>query len=185
MILDVVRQHYLGLWGKPSRVIPLSSKDYHIDIYKWDANARSETVAIYATIGASAFPQPGYGPDHRFEFYTGLLPELDAIGVVLADVATFSVSEGVPIGHGHTITYLEPLWPGTQMSSVSLERSDGDFLPMLESPDDGIHVEFLDVTPLYPSEIQFKKDHSLDKLIEHWWKHDVHYWDPTRPPEPS
>jgi hypothetical protein len=185
MILDAVRAHYVSLWGEPSRVIPLHTRGYHIDIYKWDASATSEEVTIYATLGASAFEQPGYAPSHRFEFYTGLLPEKDEMAVVLADVAIYSVKEQAPIGPGHTITFLEPLWPGTRMSSVSLERSDVDLIPILANQQDRVHVEFLMITPLYPSELQFKKDHSLDALIEHWWKHDVAFWDPNRPPEPA
>lgn len=185
MILDAVRKHYLDLWGNPSQIIPRRSNDYPIDIYKWDANVHPEHVTMYATVGGSTFPQPGRAPDHRFEFFTGLLPEQDAIATVLAHVATFSASEHAPIGHGHTITFLEPLWRGTQMCSVSLERSYLDLIPMLASPEDGMHVEFLMVTPLYPSEMQFKKEHSLDALTEHWWKHNVRYWDPNRPPEPA
>jgi hypothetical protein len=142
-------------------------------------------VTIYATVGASTLQQPGYSTDHRLEFYTGMLPEKDEIATVLADVAHFPIKEQAAIGHTHSITWLEPLWPGTRMSSVFLQRSDHDHIPMLVCPDDGVHVEFLDVTPIYPSELAFKKEHSLDALIEHWWRHNVKYWDPNRPPEPA
>jgi hypothetical protein len=185
MVLEVVRQHYLHLWGEPSRIIPLHSKDYHIDVYKWDASANPEEVTLYATLGASVFPQPGHATSHRFEFYTGLLPELDAIATVLAEVAIYSVKEQAPIGPGHSITWLEPLWPGTQMRSVLLKRSAIDLIPMVDSLEDGLHVEFLAIRLLYPSELQFKQQHSLEALTEHWRRHNVRFWDPNRPPEPA
>ncbi len=142
-------------------------------------------MTLYATLGASVFPQPCRVSTHRLEFYTGLLPELDAIATVLADVAIYSVKEQAPIGPTHSITWLEPLWPGTQMCSIFLDRSAVDLVPTLSSPEDGIHVEFLSVTPLYPSELQYKKDHSLEALIEHWRMLNVRFWDPHRPPEPA
>ncbi len=185
MILDRVREHYLNLWGTPSRIIPLHTVRFHIDIYKWDASSHPEGVTMYTTVGASVLQQPGYSLDHRFEFYTGVLPDQEGIAAVLADVATFSASEQSPIGHGHTITYLEPLWPGTEMCCLLLKRSDVNMIPMLASPEDNAHVEFLSVTPLYRSEVEFKKGASVDALIEHWWRHNVRFWDPNRTPEPS
>ncbi len=75
MMLEAARAHYLHIWGEPSRIIPLHSKDFRIDIHEWDASANPEEVTMYATVGGSVFPQPGRAPDHRFEFYVGLLPE--------------------------------------------------------------------------------------------------------------
>jgi hypothetical protein len=50
--------------------------------------------------------------------------------------------------------------------------------------DEPLHIEFLDIALLHPSEVAFKQQHSLEVLFEHWYRHDVNYVDPRRPPEP-
>lgn len=186
-IVDAIEQHYARLWGAPNEARWFSFGDHRIAIQKWAAQTDPHRVNMYATVGACMLPQWGYPSTHRFEFFIGLFPAKDEVASVLANVAFFSVRKHVQIGPGHTITWIdEPLWPGTKMQSVLVDRPTGDIVPALQlGSEDDLHVEFLDVTLLYPSEVEFKKQHSLDALIEHWYRHNVNYTDPDRPPEPE
>jgi hypothetical protein len=55
-----------------------------VEVYKWDATATAEGVVLYATIGASAYPMAGRDPEHRMEYFLGLLPPQDAVASPLA-----------------------------------------------------------------------------------------------------
>ena len=56
------------------------------------------------------------------------------------------------LGDGHTITFEEPLWPGTPMRSLLLARPPEPIIPDL-TVDDRVHVEFLQAIPLFDSEL--------------------------------
>lgn len=84
MILDAVREHYRSQWGEPSRKARFALGGCDYEIYKWNADATSEGVNLYATIGTSARPLRDDDPDHRIEFFTGLLPANDDVALPLA-----------------------------------------------------------------------------------------------------
>jgi hypothetical protein len=90
--MSTVGDHYIELWGEPSREAEFEILGHEIEVYKWDADANPEEVVMYATVGASASPTPG-SPSHRNEFYVGLLPEHDAMAAPLA-------MQNVPLGGG-------------------------------------------------------------------------------------
>jgi hypothetical protein len=186
-ITGAVRSHYAKIWGRPSKVRSFHYGSHELAVHKWDAETNPWEVNIYATVGASSFAHVGYPASHRFEFFIGLLPAEDAVEKILANVAFFSLREQIRLGPGHTITWTdEPLWPGTTMQSVLVHRTNDELVPVLVvEGDEPVHIEFLDMTLLYPSELAFKQQHSLEALFEHWYTHDVNYADPRRPPEPA
>ncbi len=186
-IADAVREHYARLWGTPSRVTPFRYGQHELDVQKWSALSNPWEINVYATVGASSFPQVGYPVSHRFEFFIGLLPAEDAVEKILANIAFFSLREQTSIGHGHSIEWTDsPLWPGTSMNGILMHRTHDDLVSVLALEEsEHVHVEFLDITLLHPSELQFKRQHSMEALFEHWYKHDVEYVDPRRPPEPT
>ncbi len=185
--VEAVADYYMRQWGRPTKITTLWHGDYRLDVGKWDASTHPWEVNVYATLGACAFPVPGYAANHRFEFLIGLLPEKDEVDQVLVNLGTYSWVHQTPVGPGHTFTWTDkPLWPSTDMHSVAIHQLNDDLMPALEVGGDyDVHVEFLDVTLLYPSELNFKQEHSLEALFEHWARHDVEFINPYRPPEPA
>lgn len=184
MLSDEVLAHYIQQWGEPAGEQMFRRSDFAVMVYDWDPRPDGEEVHIYATVGASAWPLPHHPHSHRLEVFIGLLPPQHEVRHLLADVANYCVEIQEAIGADHTVTYSnDTLWPGTAMNAVVLRESE-DLVPMLET-EEGLHIEFFHLLPLYPSEMKFKQEHSLDALREHWWRHQVAYWDPTRSPEPT
>ena len=72
MITGAVRDLYIARWGEPSRKAAFRVAGLEVEVYKWDAEASPEGVALYATIGSSAHPMAGRDPKHRVEYFLGL-----------------------------------------------------------------------------------------------------------------
>jgi hypothetical protein len=68
------------------------------------------------------------------------------------------------------------------MEAFLVVRPFNDFLPPLEMP--GVHVEFLQAIPLYPSERAWKVTHGVEALLERWEHAGVSFWDPRRAANP-
>jgi hypothetical protein len=182
-VVDTVRDTCRELWGKPARSSKFELDGYLVDVLKWDAKSNSENVVIYLTVGASAFPLPSGPADHRFEFFTGLLPARDEVANSLAALSLYSVREGVMLAHGHTVPSDVPLWRGSAMSTFLITHPRSDLLPQLESPD-GTKVEFLQAIPIFESERSYKKVHGVDALMECFAEAHTPFWDPDRSPNP-
>lgn len=178
MVADAVRDLYRARWDEPSRH-RFDVGEFEIEILKWDAAATPEGVAVYATVGASAWPLAGRGPNHRIEFFVGLLPEQDGIASALAALGLYSAREGVALDHGHTVPGGGPLWPGAEMDMFLVMRPREGFLPALDLSD-GLHVEFLQAIPIYQSERAFKAKHGAEALVKRWEDDGVRFWDPAR-----
>jgi suppressor of fused protein SUFU len=184
VLADAVRDLYRARWGEPTRQAHFEVEEFAIDVLKWDADTNPEGVTVYATVGASARPLPGRDPDHRVEFFVGLLPAQDAIASPLAALGLYSAREAVDLDHGHTVPAGGPLWPGSSMHTFLVVRSRDDFLPALELPD-GLHVEFLQAIPLFDRELEFKRRHGADTLLRRWKESGVRFWDSDRELESS
>jgi hypothetical protein len=181
VITDAVRDGYVARWGPPSRNARLEVAGLEMEVLKWDATATSEGVTLYATIGASARPMAGREPGPRVEFFVGLLPAQDGIVSPLAALALYPASEGVAVGHDHTVPSDGPLWPETDMRRFLVLRPLGNIIPSLQTPD-GVHVEFLQAIPIYESESAYRNKHTTEALLDQWEQSRVPFWDPNRPP---
>lgn len=180
-VVEAVRDLYRAHWGEPSRRARFEIGESAIEIFKWAANANPEGVALYATLGASAHSMVGRDPNHRVEFFLGLVPERDEVASALAALGLYPAREGVALDHGHTVPADGPLWPGTQMRSFLVLRPLKDFLPPLELSD-GLHVDFLQAVPLFDSERAFKSEHGAEALLNRWEQDGVPFWNPERAP---
>jgi len=183
LIVDEVRRHYLKLWGEPSRKASFNVLGHAIEVYKWESTRNTEQVNIYATLGASAHALPKGAPAHRLEYFVGLEPAEDGIAKPLAMAALDPVLHKTELDHGHSVTYPEPLWPGTDMHSLLVLRPVIQIVPPFVT--DGLHVDFMQMIPVYPSEVEFKTATRIDALIELWQSARVAFWDPNRPAEPA
>jgi Suppressor of fused protein (SUFU) len=184
MTQDLVRKHYRDLWGEPSRVAEHIFKSEAFEIWKWAADRTTEKVALYATIGASAWPLPASPFSHRFELFLGLQPAEDEVAMALAGVASFPFRTGKQLAPGHTVTFPDmPLWPTTSMQTFLVRRPREPIIPTLRGPE-GLHVEFWQVLPLHGAELDFHRRHGPDALLERWEAAGVPFWDPRRPAAP-
>lgn len=180
-VIDAVRDLYRVHWGGPSRQARFEVGEFNIEVLKWAADANPEGVALYATLGASARPMAGRDPNHRVEFFLGLVPERDDVASALAALGLYSAREGTALDHGHTVPADEPLWPGTEMRAFLVLRPLSDFLLPLQLPD-GLHVDFLQAVPLFDTERAFKAEHGAEALLQRWEREGVPFWDPERAP---
>jgi hypothetical protein len=177
---DDVRAAYVGRWGPPSRTARFQVDENSIEVYKWDAAVNPEQVALYATIGASSEPVAGQDPDHRLEFFIGLLPPKDDVASALAALGLYAQREGESLDHGHTVPSDGPLWAGTELNRFLVVRPRTAVLEPIRLPN-GQHVELLQAIPMYESELEYKRRHGTDGLLQRWEEASVPFWDPDRP----
>ena len=179
-LIQSVREHYQNLWGEPSREAHFEIMGKETDLFKWDADLNPEKVFLYATAGMSEYPLADYDPTHRLELYTGLLPERDEIANPLSLLALSPVIRNTHLAANHTMTFPEPLWPGTDMRGFLVRKPKVEIVPSLALKE--VHVEFLQVIPVFPSEIAFKSKHGADALIQAWHEAKIAFWNPDRSP---
>jgi hypothetical protein len=184
VIPESVERHLLEQFGPPSRAAHFRRSGRSIDVYKWAADATNEGVALYATAGASAYSMTGMPPDHRLEFFVGLNPEQDDIASHLAALALYAFEEHTSIAHGHTVPAGRPLWSGTEMTSFLVLTPISDIIKPFKI-ENGIHVEFLQAIPVFPSEVAFKASHNAEQLVARWQQARVPFWNPERFAEPA
>ena len=182
LVTDDVREHYVALWGEPSRTASYELLGHAIDVYKWDAVRSPEQVNLYATLGAALYSWPGHALTHRVEFFVGLEPAQDEVARALAMAALDPVINGTTLDHGHSITFAEPLWPGTAMHSMLVLRPVLEVVPVLVTKD-RVHVGFMQMIPVYPAEVRFKEERQVDTLLQHWRSTNVAFWNPNRQPQ--
>lgn len=180
LILDEVRDHYLAAFGPPTGSDAIRRDGVDIEICRWPAPPGYPGTLV-ATLGGAAVISPPPFESHRLEFYALLSPSLPLIGHVLADLATYPLSERAGLGDSHTVDFQRPLSDLNGMHHVLLIRPNDDFLPSLTSTVSDVHVEFLEVIPVFESEVVFKKKHGVGVLFETWEGRDVPFWNPGRP----
>ncbi|GAC1676971.1 MAG: hypothetical protein NVS9B2_27750 [Steroidobacteraceae bacterium] len=179
MIVDSVREYYVGRWGNPSRKAKFHVKDFAVEVYKWDKDANSEGVTMYVTLGASAFAMPGMNTLNRYEFIMGLLPARDDVVSAFAGLALYHAREGVAVAHGHTVSSETPLWQGTKMRAFLVLRQVRPILGTLRLAD-GVSVEFLQAVPIFEAEREYKNQHGTEMLLDKWEKAQVPFWHTDR-----
>ena len=180
-VVGAVGDLYRGRWGEPSRRANFRTGEYEIEILKWTASANGEGVDLYATLGASAEDMPGAERGHRVEYFIGLAPGRDDIASPLAGLGLFAQRERENVDHGHTIPAGGPLWAGTEMNTLLVLRQLGEILPAL-TLSDGVHVEFLQVVPIFEPERRLTAEHGVDALLKRWESAQTAFWEPHRRP---
>ncbi|MEZ0070548.1 hypothetical protein ABIA32_006601 [Streptacidiphilus sp. MAP12-20] len=170
-------EHVVSKWGEPTRRAEFHGMGNHISILKWSAEQTDEGVALYLTIGGSRRLIDA-GNRRRFEFLLGIVPEEDNVAQSLAMLAGALLS-GINLDKGHTLSLAENLWDGSGFSGYLILP---DIDPIIDQflLDDGSHVEFLPVMPVYRSEIELKGERSGEWLLDAFERHEVPWWDPGR-----
>ena len=166
---------YTGKYGQPSRISEYVSREGpRILVYKWDEEKTNEGVTMYATDGASEVLGTG---ERSCEFFLGLTPAVDDIVEALAEVAMDGNGTGQIPSSGDSITLAFDLWRGTQMRSF-LFTDGSELIPShLETSK---RIDFIQLVPLFASELEFKSAHGEAALWERFKAKTVPYWDSTR-----
>ena len=172
-----ISSYYKKIFGEPEREAEFVTSDGNrVEIYKWNEEQTGEGVAMYTTLGASKVLGDSQS---TCEFFIGLTPEVDNIVQALAEVALHGNGTDRVPNSGDTITLAYDLWPGTKARSFMF--SDGDeVLPSTKS--DGKEVHFIQLVPLYDSELQYKKEYGEGALWNKFESLQVPYWDSERNP---
>lgn len=177
-IREVVREHYVSRWGQPLREAEFRRDDQTIEVYKWNLEHAPEGVVLYATIGGCDRPVGPLESEHRVELFTGLLPEEDNVARYLSMLLTSSEPANPHLLDGHTINYQEPIWEGTEVSGFLILEPLTAIIPQLQG--DGFHVHFLQVIPMFPTELAFKAKYGVDRLLALWERNKAPYWSMRR-----
>jgi Suppressor of fused protein (SUFU) len=179
-IREVIRKHYVGRWAEPSRCAEFRRDSRTVEVYKWDPQQTDEGLVLYATLGGSERPVGPLSPEHRVELFTRLLPEEDNIARYLSMLLLSSAPENPHLLDGHTINYQEPIWEGTEVSGFLILEPRVELIPQLQIG--GFHIDFLQVIPLFPSELIFKAKYGVEELLALWEKDEVPFWSMRRNP---
>jgi hypothetical protein len=70
------------------------------------------------------------------------------------------------------------------MSTFLVLRQIGEVFPALLLPN-AVHVEFLQVVPVFESERRFKIVHGAEALLQRWEATGLQFWNPRRRAEPA
>jgi hypothetical protein len=178
-ISKTLYDYYVSLWGEPSRIANYDISNIHLDIYKWNADMHPEEVAFYVTNGLSNYQLNGYDSKHRMEFFIGFSPEEDRIVESLATLAVRPLLDNLEIGNNHTMTFPEPLWRETKMQTLIISKPNVEIIAPLVIGEE-VRVDFMQVLPLFPNELQLKKEKGADYLFKYWEEKDTPFWDPNR-----
>jgi len=170
-----IEQYYRSLYGEPERQAKfVSPEGVTIEIFKWGEEQTDEGVAMYCTSGASSVLG-----DNRIscEFFIGIAPPVDGIAPALAEVALHGNGSIQVPSYGDSITLTYDLWPGTKARSFLF--TDGEEIIPTVSVDQK-KIKFIQLVPLYDSELQFKRSHSEAALWQKFEELMVPYWDSAR-----
>jgi len=167
-----IKQHYLNRFGRPSREAEFEPKKGPIiEVWKWSENQTREGVCIYATIGAYAALSKN---TKSCEFFIGLTPAADGIASALADVALNGVENKKKPSFGDTVTLKQTLWPETSIKTFLFTSGGSEIIePLVGST---FEVDYIQLVPLYPAELDYKKKYGEDALWERFEQLQTPYW---------
>lgn len=169
----VVREYYKSLYGEPCREAEfVAPSNRVIEVLKWSAEVTGEDVCIYTTIGAS-----DYALGFSNEYFIGFAPEEDNVVFALAEIALHgNGSDSVPSA-GDSITLSSDVWAHSEMTSFMFTEGSEIVSPFSNGD---IELSFTQVIPLYPQELEFKRQNGEEALWRMFEAKAVEYWNPLR-----
>jgi hypothetical protein len=179
--LEAIRAHYLSAFGESTGERTFESDGRGVDVLRYKAPDAGPGDHVYATLGGAQYPLPGASAAHRLEFYAQLIPDVPNIGRVLATLAMYPERELVALSDSHSVDIQRPVSQFSEMHQVLLFRPSVEFLAPLELRGGEFHIEFLEVVPVYESEVQYKREHGMGALFDMWEGKRVEFWNPGRP----
>lgn len=169
--MDIV-SHYKKLYGEPERVARFTDNcGTQIHIYKFGLAQNPDEVAIYATDGARHISSLG------IEYFIGIRPEVDEIVDAVAEVAIEGKKWQTPPKPGDSITLSFPIWNNSKASTLMFSNGDEIIPDLTVGPRT---IRFIKLVPLFPEELEFKKEFGAERLWQHFIAHRVAYWSSNR-----
>jgi Suppressor of fused protein (SUFU) len=167
--------YYITKFGKPTRRAEFVSPEKNkVQVCKWDGDQTNEGVTMYATIGANKVLGDS---TNSCEFFIGISPEVDDIVEALAEVALHGNGRHAIPKSGDSITLSYHLWKETKANSFLF--TDGqEILPSFIYGDK--KIEFIQLVPLFLSELDYKKKYGEEKLWEMFESKLTPYWSSNR-----
>ncbi|MBU6953094.1 suppressor of fused domain protein [Hahella sp. HN01] len=174
--MATVADYYYFRFGAPARKAKyVTPEGIEIFVLKWDESQTNEGVTIYATLGASNVLG---AQNESCEFFIGLTPEVDSIAEALAETALHGNGAKHIPNSGDTTTLTYCLWKGTTAKTFMFSNGD-DIIPPIQ---EGLpkRVRFIQLTPLFDNELEYKKAHGERSLWGKFEASEVAYWDSAR-----
>lgn len=173
--MTTIAGYYVSKYGDPERQAEFISSDgKRVEVYKWNEEQTGEGVTMYTTVGASESLGSGQA---ACEFFIGMTPAADSIVHALAEVALNGNGSDKAPSSGDTITLAYALWADTDARTFMF--TDGDeVLPPISIR--GKKIKFIQLVPLFDSELQYKKEHGEEALWKKFEVNEVPYWDSNR-----
>jgi hypothetical protein len=171
-----ISNYYRSKFGEPIRQAEFTSPEgIKVQVLKWSDAQTEEGVTMYATVGA----HENLGSSIKScEFFIGVTPEVDDIVDALAEVAlSGNGSKEVP-SSGDSITLSYDLWSGTNIRNFMF--TDGSEIIKSVKNENGTNICFLQLVPLYESELRYKKSHGESALWEKFEANGIPYWNSSR-----
>ena len=190
--LDVLDSFITDMFGNYKNVFhEIASPDVHLDVCIVDPT-EAEPYYKLVTMGAGAYTMaiPEAWKEYQLEHaeYVIYLPKDWNLNSgenndywpikLLKDVARLPIWCETWLGYGHTTQPDEegsPYAENTRFNSVVLkygENKNGDVRLIMPS---GKVINFYEIIPLYPEELQYKMEHDADALFELFEKEGIPY----------
>ena len=168
----------------------IASPDIHLDVCICEPKDKPYIALV--TMGAGAFSMPipeqwkKYDIDRaeyviyipkNWNWNSSAMEDYWPIKV-LKDTARLPIMCGTWLSFGHTLQADEagsPYASNTRLNSVVLDFVDKDDSPVRIKTSSGKIINFYEVIPLYPEELEFKMNSDAEQLLEKFNEQDIAY----------
>lgn len=175
IVRDEIEAHYKSLFGQPEKRYVYRTKTHSFEVLCWPPHQTGEDVYVFSTLGAAEIM--GEHPK-RCEFFFGLDSMPTGVADSLAEVALDGNGTGRTPSSGDTATLAFDLWENTRARTYMFTDGGDEIIPMLQKG--AAQVEFIQLVPLFPREVEYKKNHGEAALWQHFEANQIAYWDAHR-----
>ena len=175
--IDALLAHYCSIMGDRYSEVTKGPDEYGIRVFAFDTAAHGPVPCTLVTLGMSAHPMatpPEAYQRARAELVWYVTEPAQRYVSWLAWLAAFPFDDSTWVGHGHTVQWREPLFPGSRLQHFFL-------LPPLVRQHravyshvtvDGVGVSMWWVVPITGPELALKIGEGVDALIDLLGKHN-------------
>lgn len=174
---EAIAAYYDRRYGKPAEEKTFRTQTHSFSVLTFSPDQTGEGVFLFTTIGASQILGTA---QHSCEFFFGLTGAPRGLADSLAEIALDGNGTGGVPQFGDTTTLAFELWEGTTARSYLFTDGGEEIIPPLSSK--GAVIDFVQLVPVFPGELELKKAEGEAALWEVFQEKEVAYWDACRPP---
>ncbi len=174
--LDALLTHYRSIMGDQYSEVTIEPDEYGIRVFAFDTTSLGPVPCTLVTLGMSARPMttpPEASERARAELVWYVAEPATRYVTWLSWLAGFPFDDSTWIGHGHTVQWREPLFPGSLLRHFFLlppiirqHRAVHSHVAV-----DGVGVSMWWVVPITNEELTLKLEKGSNALIDLLGKH--------------